>query len=646
MALGDVIARLAVNLSLETAAFEKGATKSEKRMNQMQRKFSDFGKKIAIGGAAITGAVLSINKVFDDLAQKSKEMGNAAAVAGEGFEAFQRQAYAAKTVGIEFGKLGDIFKDVRERVGEFVVNGGGPLQDAFDALRGKVKLTVDELRGLSGKDALQLIVSRMEQAKLSTEEMSFVLESLGSDATALLPLLRNNAQAFDELGGKAAVITDEQRAQLQRYTDSMASLDNSLQRLALTLVDSGLIDKFAGLAEQLSALTEGFSGVEVAVDSADAKFKNTQGARTFGEGLREVSDRIENFRLGYGLAMDEWMAQNTAAREQIAGWVTSVGTYFNNLATTARQSMERMYVEVKGWLQDKLGAVFTWVQNKIKAVERSFYWLADQVVFNSHVPDMVNLVGQHMARLDQVMVRPAVEAVQKVNAAFAGMGSTFTPPGMGGADRLAALGDTPEASNDNAQEGIIAQAERWQTALQNVGSTFEGVAGSIADLISQIINPAVNSSIERFSQMQSAMQGITGLFQKLFGKKAGGIIGGIVQIGASFFGGGGKIPGFATGTNYAPGGLALVGERGPELVSMPRGSRVFTNRESMGMMGGGKLQVEVIANNDGFGAVIRDHAGQMIAQSTPFIMDGAANIAHARMNRNMGRPSTPGRSTG
>ncbi|MGJ4888959.1 hypothetical protein ACQR1Y_12235 [Bradyrhizobium sp. HKCCYLRH3099] len=34
------------------------------------------------------------------------------------------------------------------------------------------------------------------------------------------------------------------------------------------------------------------------------------------------------------------------------------------------------------------------------------------------------------------------------------------------------------------------------------------------------------------------------------------------------------IPGFADGTNSAPGGLAMVGERGPELVNLPRGAQV------------------------------------------------------------------------
>jgi hypothetical protein len=44
------------------------------------------------------------------------------------------------------------------------------------------------------------------------------------------------------------------------------------------------------------------------------------------------------------------------------------------------------------------------------------------------------------------------------------------------------------------------------------------------------------------------------------------------------------IPGFALG-GYAS-GLALVGERGPELVSLPRGSYVHDNAESERMVGG------------------------------------------------------------
>lgn len=63
-------------------------------------------------------------------------------------------------------------------------------------------------------------------------------------------------------------------------------------------------------------------------------------------------------------------------------------------------------------------------------------------------------------------------------------------------------------------------------------------------------------------------------------------------------GGGGSgllnlIPHFASGTNFAPGGVSLVGERGPELVNLPRGSQVVPNHR---LSGGGSTSI-VINNN-------------------------------------------------
>jgi phage-related protein len=46
------------------------------------------------------------------------------------------------------------------------------------------------------------------------------------------------------------------------------------------------------------------------------------------------------------------------------------------------------------------------------------------------------------------------------------------------------------------------------------------------------------------------------------------------------------IPAFADGTRFAPGGLALVGEEGPELVTLPRGSRVDTAARTKAMASG------------------------------------------------------------
>lgn len=48
-----------------------------------------------------------------------------------------------------------------------------------------------------------------------------------------------------------------------------------------------------------------------------------------------------------------------------------------------------------------------------------------------------------------------------------------------------------------------------------------------------------------------------------------------------------SVPRYASGTPYHPGGLALVGERGPELVKLPRGSAVYTHSETERILSGG-----------------------------------------------------------
>lgn len=50
---------------------------------------------------------------------------------------------------------------------------------------------------------------------------------------------------------------------------------------------------------------------------------------------------------------------------------------------------------------------------------------------------------------------------------------------------------------------------------------------------------------------------------------------------------------YAAGTDYAPGGLAVVGEQGPELINLPRGSKVHTADETEGMLGGNKVEFNI-----------------------------------------------------
>lgn len=54
----------------------------------------------------------------------------------------------------------------------------------------------------------------------------------------------------------------------------------------------------------------------------------------------------------------------------------------------------------------------------------------------------------------------------------------------------------------------------------------------------------------------------------------------------------------ANGSNYTYGGLTMVGERGPELVNMPRGSQVVNNENTNALLGGGSTY-NITMNNTG-----------------------------------------------
>ncbi|MDA3888702.1 MAG: hypothetical protein PF443_07860, partial [Allgaiera sp.] len=75
--------------------------------------------------------------------------------------------------------------------------------------------------------------------------------------------------------------------------------------------------------------------------------------------------------------------------------------------------------------------------------------------------------------------------------------------------------------------------------------------------------------------------------------------------------------GFASGTPYAPGGAAIVGENGPEIVNLPRGAQVVPARQTAAMAGGAVMHLNVTVNGARGNAEIR----QMVAEGVGMGID-------------------------
>lgn len=198
------LGQLTLDVIAKVGGFVSGMTQAERSADKWRKEVERSAQKVgtAIGAATVAG-ITALTAMAIGTVKTAEEVTNLASVANSSTTEFQKYAAGAKLVGIEQDKLADIFKDVNDKVGDFLNTGGGGLADFFTNIAPKVGITADNFRNLSGPQALGLYVSSLEKAKVSQSDMTFYLEAIASDAAALLPLLRNNSQGFKTLGDAA-----------------------------------------------------------------------------------------------------------------------------------------------------------------------------------------------------------------------------------------------------------------------------------------------------------------------------------------------------------------------------------------------------------------------------------------------------------
>lgn len=195
---------LTLDVIAQVGGFVAGMDKAERSSAKWRKEVEKSAKAVGTAvGAGVATAVTAFTTMMVSAVNSASEISNLAAVANVSVTDFQKMAVGAKTVGIEQDKLSDILKDVNDKVGDFLNTGGGGMADFFEQIAPKVGVTADQFRNLSGSQALGLYVSSLEKAGVSQSEMTFYLEAIASDATALLPLLRNNAEGFKKYGDAA-----------------------------------------------------------------------------------------------------------------------------------------------------------------------------------------------------------------------------------------------------------------------------------------------------------------------------------------------------------------------------------------------------------------------------------------------------------
>jgi hypothetical protein len=190
--------------------------------------------------------------------------------------------------------------------------------------------------------------------------------------------------------------------------------------------------------------------------------------------------------------------------------------------------------------------------------------------------------------------------VQAFNAALGQLEESATT--AGGAIKKAADKDPWKGLRgevDKASEGFNFVKDAAKGALSTIRQdllkgelNWRSFGNAALGVFDKIINKVED---QLASALANALFPSSGSGGSLFGSLLGGI---------------GKIFGFAKGTDYAPGGVAMVGEEGPELLELPRGSKVNTANETRRMMNPAN-QNRGKGSEDRVTIVLRDDSGRM-----------------------------------
>jgi uncharacterized membrane-anchored protein YhcB (DUF1043 family) len=508
-------------------------------------------------GTVLAGvfAGFSVGTVLKETADYGKEIDRLSTLAGVSIERFQELAFASERVGISTEKLADIFKDVQDKVGDFIQTGGGPLADFFEKIGPQVGVTAQQFAKLGGADALQLYVSSLQKANLTQAELTFYLEAIASDSALLLPLLQNNGEAFNRLAEEARALgvvldreTIEQSREFSANLERMSALTVSLGRS----ISNSLIPSFNALFETILAVNK------VSKEEGDGflmtLWKMTELSRLFGSTTQEkVAKAMVELRETTQKTTEAMKVKNTAMRANIQ---TS-----KDMELVTQQLTER---------NAELVAVFNATRAPVDKL-------------NDELAKLNRLYADNLISLDQLMT-----GTMAANEAYESSVDKITR----NKTALEEYRDATQDLNKSLENVAVSGLRNLEDSLLGVMNGTMSVKDAFRSMAVSIINDLIRIQIQR---------SITGPLSD--------------ALGSLFSGGQAPVTGKAIGGSVSAGSPYMVGERGPEMF-IPNSSGAIVPNDKLQQGQGAPTIVQNINISTGVSQTVRTEIMSMLPRIT------------------------------
>lgn len=667
MAFNEVLAKLSVVLGMDTAAFTTGSARAKKEVSTLEKSVTRASRLITAAVTTMLGSFVvdQIVRVTKAGLEYASSLGETAAQLGVTTKALQEYRYAASQAGVEQDQMDQALSQLTRRLGDAAAGAKEPAK-ALEKLGISVRDANGHVRDAG--DVIPLIADGLQKLESPAERAAVLVDLFGKSGQKLAPLLEGGAAGVNNLRNAAhelgIVLSDKDIQNADDTADKLSAMKQVLEAKIAGVV--------AENADAILALVDAFTKLVVAAGNAVTAWKRWRSAQddtakaqdpgytgslftirrkteiptttrtvTMRSALGETFTGTKEIRLPKGGRGGGRLPFGAAGRLQqnpkavggsafggldlsqfapgsgARGWMTAANDQFAGIAAKSKEA-ETAVANMANIHGPKLVASIKKAKPELENLRSATQSILDRLFpetaeVNRYREELATLTAALKAgQLTTEDYAKAVDALRQEFTGFAELiaqNQEIVAEGVG--TTLDDALDAANASWDRFAEGL---AEKAQGSKVEIAKTFNDLAQDVLSSLNQLSSAIKGGG---FLDILSAVVGIGLQLGSIgvFGKKVADRVN--------------KVPGHANGTGWSHGGLAVVGERGPELVNLPRGASVTPNKDLRGMGGG----IAEIVPSKYFDVVVDGR----IVRASPAIMDGSAKVTASRFGRRQKR---------
>lgn len=601
--------------------FSRAMDGAEQAASRVSGTLQNLGSSIVIGFTGVAVAFAGLRAGIDFVGSQNKQfvdIADNARLAGVSLKEYQETLYAAKSSGISDKN----FDSGLEKIGADLTAAGRGVTE-FGKLFEKNSISIRNSSGevKTAKEGLVDIANLMKNAP--TPQIEQGIAKIVGVTKDWIPFLRQGGQTIEEIKAKAqsvgAVVDDSIILKAKefdkewkmataawdlQFKSSLAGimpLMIKLANLASTMLDN--VGQFGNFVSRALTPTEDMGVGDLKKQTLelqdfrkqletgelyDLRRKNKAGYLRLPEdsGVKEVDAEIAR--------IDELIKKKSqVARININGGTTGNGSTQLPDTGADKDAVDRAIDSLRKHTERQLadteavglgaGAL---ARFRAEAAETSAKQANNGVITQKQAAEFKKL-QQEAERAAGALAKAKVES----SIEFGQKTAFLTPQDVQIAQQLKDIygNDVPAALNssyaaairltagvrdisDTARETTKSFVSDFRQSMQSGKNAWDSFASAGVNALNKIADKLMQMSIDALWSKAFGGSSSGNVFSSLFGSSGGG-----ASIGTDGIGGFGPTapPMFADGTDNAPGGWSIIGERGPERMYVPKGAQIL-----------------------------------------------------------------------